>query len=68
MRRTARPWPVSMTVEGLNIERFVRRAGEMQIRLTGMRRPGARRLTALIAEDDLPRLQEIALEGGWTLT
>ncbi len=68
MRRTARPWPVTITVEGLNIERFVRFAGEQKIRLTGMRRAGARRITAQIVEDQLPALQEIALRGGWKLT
>ena len=68
MRRSARPWPVAFTVEGLNIERFVRQAGETRITLTGMRRTGPRRLTALVQEDDLPALQELALRGGWTLT
>ena len=68
MRRTARPWPVAFTVEGLNIERFVRQAGEARITLTDMRRTGPRRLTALVQEDFMPALQELALRGGWTLT
>ncbi len=68
MRRTARPWPIVFTVEGLNIERFVRRAGEQGIRLTGIRRVGPKRLTALVPEDSMPALREIALNGGWKLT
>ncbi len=68
MRRTARPWPISFTAEGLNIERFVRQAGEKGIAMSGMRPTGSRRLTAFIPEDSLPALQEIALQGGWKLT
>ncbi len=68
MRRTARPWPIAFTVEGLNIERFVRRSGEQGIRLTGMKRPAARKLHALVREDQLPALRELALQGGWKLT
>lgn len=68
MRRTARPWPMTITVEGLNIERFVRFAGEQGIRLNGLRRAGTRKITAQIAEDQLPALQEIVLRGGWKLT
>ncbi len=68
MRRTARPWPIAFTVEGLNIERFVRRAGEQGVRLTGMKRPAARKLHALVREDQLPALRELALQGGWKLT
>ncbi len=67
MRRTARPWPVEVTVEGLNIERFVRQAGEQGIALRAMRRKGQRRLTALVQENELPALQELALRGGWQL-
>lgn len=68
MRRTVRPWPVVMTVEGLNIERFVRAAGEQHIRMTGMRREGARRLSAYIQENQLPLLQDVAVSGGWKMT
>lgn len=68
MRRTARPWSIAFTAEGLNIERFIRRAGEQSIRLTGVRRIAPRRMAALVAEDCLPSLQEIALQGGWKLT
>ena len=68
MRRSARPWPIAITVEGLNIERFVRYAGEQEVRLTNLRRSGPRRLMALVPEDDLPTLQETALRGGWKLT
>lgn len=68
MRSTARPWPIAFTVEGLNIERFVRYAGEQGIQLTNIRRPGPRKLTAQIQEDLLPRIQDIAMQGGWKLT
>lgn len=68
MRRTARPWPIGITVEGLNIERFVRRAGEADIRLTGMRRHSSRRLTACVQENQIPPLQELAMQGGWKLS
>ncbi len=68
MRRSARPWPIAFTAEGLNIERFVRRAGEAGVCMSGMRRPSARKLTALVPEDRLPALREIALQGGWKLT
>ena len=67
MRRTARPWQISLTVEGLNSARFLRQAGEQGIRLTGVRRAAPRKLTALAAEDALPALQELALRGGWKL-
>ena len=68
MRRTARPWPVAFTVEGLNTERFIRQAGGQGVRLTGLRRPAPRKVSAEAAEDDLPALQELALRGGWKLT
>ena len=68
MRRTARPWPVAFTVEGLNTERFIRQAGGQGVRLTGLRRPAPRKVSAQAAEDDLPALQELALRGGWKLT
>ncbi len=67
MRRTARPWPMEFTVEGLNIERFVRQAGKQGVSFTGMHRRGPRRLTALVREDDLPALQEMAIRGGWRI-
>ena len=68
MRRMARPWPVAVTVEGLNIGRFVRYAGEANIRLNGMRRRSPRKVTALVQEDQLPILQDVTLRGGWKLT
>ena len=68
MRLRVRPWPIAITVEGLNIGRFVRQAGEKGLRLLSMRRLSSRRMTALVAEDDLPALQELALHGGWTLS
>lgn len=68
MRRSARRWRISFTLEGLNIERFIRLAAEGGIMLTGMRRTGTRRLTALAQESDLPALHALAAQGGWRLT
>ncbi len=68
MKRTTRPWLIAFAVEGLNIERFIRLAGEQGVQLTGLRREKPRRLAALVKEDDLPALEEMALQGGWKLT
>lgn len=67
MRRTSRPWLIGITVEGLNIGRFVRRVGEADIRLTQLNRRSAKRITALVCEADLPKLHQIAQDGGWQL-
>lgn len=56
----------SLTMEGLNLERLIRQAGDNGILLTRLRR-GGRRMTALVAEDQLPALQEMAQKGGWSL-
>ena len=55
------------TAEGLNLERLIRQAGEVDIPLTALRRRG-RRIRGVAAEDDLPRLQQLADQGGWRLT
>ena len=55
------------TAEGLNLERLIRQAGEADIPLTALRRRG-RRIRGVAAEDDLPRLQQLADKGGWRLT
>ena len=68
MRCTARLWSVMITVEGLNTDRFLRNAGAHRIRLTDVRRISNRRVTAMIWENMLPALQEIALQGGWKLS
>ena len=57
----------SLTVEGLNLERLIRQAGEAGISLARLKRRG-RRMTALVAENQLPALQEMAQKGGWSLT
>ena len=62
-----RPWNVEIQVEGLNIERFVRQAGENGILLTRMERRGRKKLTALVREDQLPGLQSLCVTGGWTI-
>ena len=68
MRRLVRPWSVLVTVEGLNLGRFVRQAGEKNIRLTCLHRTSSRRMTALVQEASLPVLQELAFAGGWKIT
>lgn len=67
MRRSLRKWPVVVRVEGLNLNRFVRTAGEAGIRLTQVRRLSLRRLKALVREEELPALTDIAVQGGWQL-
>lgn len=68
MRRMRRAWRIGIGVEGLNLERFVRQAAEQGIALTGMRRTGARRLTALVRESALPAVEALTVQGGWRLT
>lgn len=53
-----------ITVEGLNLERFVRMAGQEGISVAQMRKSG-RRLRLLAKETDFPRLQALAEQGGW---
>lgn len=55
------------TVEGLNLERFIRQAGERNILLSRLRRSG-RKMSALADEDTLPLLLELAEQGGWRLS
>ena len=56
-----------ITVEGLNLERFIRQVGEKDIQLTRLRRSG-RKMSALVDENTLPVLMELADQGGWRLT
>ncbi len=67
MRRCIRSWAVCITAEGLNTARFVRQAGEKGIALSRMRRISPKMIRALVREDQLPMLRELALQGGWTL-
>lgn len=64
MSGTKRPWAIGITAEGVNLPRFLRRAGEMGIALTGVRIRG-KRLTALVREDDVTALRTMAENGGW---
>lgn len=68
MRRSMRRWYRAVTAEGLNLGRFVRQAGEADIRLKAVRRRSATCISALVRECELPRLKEIAYAGGWKLT
>jgi len=53
-----------ITVEGLNLERFIRLAGEQGIPFSKMDRRG-RKLLAFVSETDAARLEAIAEQGGW---
>lgn len=54
----------SIYIEGLNLERFLRQASEMNLSIDSIKRKG-RRLTAKAPEDDLASLQLLAEQGGW---
>ena len=56
-----------VTVEGLNLERLIRQAGEAGIPLAHMKRRG-RKMTALVREEQLDVLQDMAVRGGWRMT
>ncbi len=57
----------AICVEGLNLSRFISRAGESGIALHALKHDGPRRLRAIACEDDLPALQSLAEGGGWAL-
>lgn len=56
-----------ITVEGLNLERFIRRAGECSINLIGLERKGGRCISAVTDEAKLDELRDIADAGGWRM-
>ncbi len=62
-----RPWPRGFTVEGLNLERLLRRAGEAGISLSEVRRVKGRRLSGRVMEEDVSRLTALAEQGGWRI-
>lgn len=66
MKTDNRPWRMEITVEGLNLSRFVRRAGEQGIALESLTLHG-RHLTAQVRENDLLVLKALAENGGWRL-
>lgn len=51
---SGRPWLIAVTVDGVNLPRFLRRAGEMGLLLTGVRIRG-KHLSAFAREDDVRR-------------
>ena len=67
MRRIGRPWYIAVTVEGLNIERFLRQAGEKGICLNRLCRTAPKRVSALVQETQLPVLEQMVQQGGWKL-
>lgn len=58
------PWTVAITVEGVNLPRFLRRAGEMGLLMMGVRIRG-KKMTAFVREDDIPALRMMAVSDGW---
>lgn len=60
-----KPWQRAFTVEGLNLSRLIRQAGDAGIPLSSVKRSGARKLSGLVPEDDLPQLAALAEKGGW---
>ncbi len=62
-----REWLMDVTVEGLNLERLIRKAGEADISLENARR-APRSLKAQVLESRLPELTALCDKGGWRLT
>lgn len=58
-------WKCAFKVEGLNLERFVRLAGEAGIALNSLKRHRGCILSGLAWESDIPALAGIAEQGGW---
>jgi len=56
----------SVTVEGLNLERFLRQAGEADVTFRRMKRKG-RNLTCLVREEQLQLLTSLCEKSGWRL-
>ena len=54
-------------VEGLNLERFVRYAGNQGIRLREIDRSGPRCIRAIASDADIEKLWKIAADGGWRM-
>lgn len=61
-------WRCSFSVEGLNIERFLRAADARGILLKDVCREHDKRLTATTTEDGILTLMEISAQGGWEFT
>lgn len=57
-------WLVDFTAEGLNLERFIRRAAEQGVLLSRLRRKG-RTLYACVPERSLACIQQLCEQGGW---
>lgn len=53
-------------IEGLNMERLIRQAGENGITLHALRRKG-RQISGTVAEDELTSLRALAERGGWRM-
>ena len=57
MTHGSKPWLVHVSMEGQNIGRLVRQAGQKGIHLTALRQLHHRKVIALMREADLPVLQ-----------
>lgn len=55
-------------VDGLNLTRFIRLAGESGVCMRQLRRVSSRCMTALIEERALADVERLAEQGGWKLT
>lgn len=53
-------------IEGLNMERLIRQAGENGITLHALRRKG-RQISGMVAEEELTSLRALAERGGWRM-
>ena len=62
-----RRWRREITIEGLNLERLIRQAGQSGLNITGIRRMSHRCVAGLIPEDCLPAFTELAQKGGWRI-
>jgi len=62
-----KPWRRRLTAEGLNIERLICQAAGRNIELASLRRNGSKRISAQVAEDDIPLFRELAQQGGWVV-
>lgn len=56
-----------INVEGLNLERFITKAADGDIRLHAVRRTHPRAMSAIVKASQVFTLQEIADKGGWHL-
>ena len=59
---------IELSIEGLNIERFLTGIAQTAVRIRQLRRLTPRKIRFLIQERDLPAVQVLAAEKGWGVT